>query len=210
MVGASALLVAGAARAEAGLRPADRIELRPPSVAIEELEPVELARIIPIPPLPEQRLSDHLFWHHFADDLRGPIELRLPELGPDGLDLEIRSGRFLFKVGAEMVAGRTSVVFTQRLDCDTRDTYFWVRLQLDVTGTLSVFAESFQAAGSILGVDPTEAIQRYVWDGYQLQLGARFAPSGRLSFEGGPVFYALSARQQPSGVGFRVGLRFEF
>jgi len=220
MIALSLLALAG--RARAGVIGEGRIELRPPTVGVERLEPLERASRIDLPTLPAERVphvirSLESLEHRGAptgrpdaDQVSSPIQLTLPEIGPEGLDLEIRSGSFLFKVGAEVVTGKTSVVMTPRLDCDTRDTYFWVRLQYDLLPTLSVYCESFQAAGSILGADTTDAVQRYVWDGYQVQLGARWQPREWLALEGGPVVYALSARGARGGVGGRVGLEVRF
>lgn len=205
-------LLALTGRARAGVMGDERIELRPPTVTVESLEPSEANSAAGrfLPPLPAERVPTNVFRAYQASDMSGPIRLELPEMGPEGLDLEVRAGRFLFKVGADMVDGRTRVVWSPRLDCDTRETYFWCRLSCDVTDQLSVYCESFQAAGAILGTDTTHATQGYVWDGYQLQLGMRFELNDRVSLEGGPVFYVLSATQKPSSIGGRVGLSVSF
>lgn len=199
-------------RADAAIIGEDRIELRPPTITIERLEPVESsATRLSVPPLPTARVTNNVFGTVAADDLRGPIRFGLPEIGPDGLDLQVRCGRFLFCVGAEIVTGRAPITWTPRLDCDTRETYFWLRLSYDVTESVAVYVESFQSAGAILGgPDPLHATQGYVWDGYQAQLGLRLQVTERVAVEGGPVLYALSATHQPGGLGWRVGLRFDF
>jgi hypothetical protein len=200
-------LAAATGRAEAGVLGEERIELRPPTITVQRLEPPELAPSPWCLPLPIFRFSAHV-WE--ADDLRGPIRLALPEMGPECLDLEIREGRILFKVGAEMYDNRAPVTINCRLDCDSRETYFWVRLQYDATDSLSLFCESFQAAGSILGTDTIHATQSYVWDGFQVQGGLRWTASPRLTLEGGPIVYTFSATRQAGGLGGRVGLRLEF
>jgi hypothetical protein len=187
-----------------------RIELRPPSVAVERLFPNEtswLELALLHAPCDRVPLDFTPSWTD-EEEASGPIRFQLPEMPPESLDLEIRYGRVMFLTGAEMVRGVAT--FTPRLDCDTRETYFWCRLCYDVDDHLTVFCESFQAAGSILGWDTDRAYQRYVWDGFQFELGARWNLSERVFLEGGPVLYALSATQRPASLGARGGITLSF
>ncbi len=206
----SFLLALPGAPASAGILDDHHIELRPPAVSVERLFPNEISSIEHVlerSPLDRIPLDFTPSWKD-EEEASGPIRFQLPEMAPESLDLEIRCGSFLFLTSAEMVRG--AATFTPRLDCDTRETYFWCRLAYDVDEHLTVFCESFQAAGAILGWDTTRSYQPYVWDGYQLQLGARINVSDRIFVEGGPVLYALSATQKPSSLGGRVGLSVSF
>jgi hypothetical protein len=196
-----------APEARAGVRGDERIELRPPTVVVEQLDPseprwTELTARVPEEPFPAT-LDLGL-----AEDLSGPLRFALPEQGPDGLDLEIRYYQVLFTCSAELVKGCGS--FSPRLDCDSRQTYFWCRLCLNVTDNLRVFCESFQAAGSILGWDAQLAYQHYVWDGFQLEPGVHWTLDDHVSFESGPVIYTFSATRKPTSVGTRFGLTVEY
>jgi hypothetical protein len=203
-------LLLNVAPAFAGIIDDRRIELRPPAVAAEQLFPNEtswLEHVLLHAPCDRVPLDFTPSWAD-EDEARGPIRFQLPEMLPECLDLEIRYGPFMFLTGAEMVRGVAT--FSPRLDCDTRETYFWCRLCYDVDEHLTVFVESFQAAGQILGWDTTRAYQRYVWDGYQLELGARVNLSENIYVEGGPVLYTLSATDKPTSLGGRAGVTVSF
>jgi hypothetical protein len=205
----SFIVVVPCTPASAGILDDHRIELRPPMVAIEKLFPNEVSSIEnAYAPLGRIPLDFTPSWKD-EEEASGPLRFELPDQPPVGLDLEIRYERFLFLTSAEMVTG-TTATFSPRLDCDTRETYFWCRLAYDVDEHFTVFVESFQAAGSILGWDKTRAYQAYVWDGFQLELGARLNVDERFFVEGGPVLYTLSATQKPSSLGARAGLGVRF
>ncbi len=202
-------VLALAGRAEAGLFGQDRIELRPPVITVTRTDPLEGVTPRSRHARFEQCSSQVASWAEL-EALRGPVLLCLPECPPEGLDLEIQYGAFLFKVGAELLDPKAPFVFTPRNDCDTREAYFWVRLQYGFTEHLYLFCESFQAAGAILGSDTLHAVQAYVWDGYQVQFGGRIRLVDGVTVEGGPVLYALSATRQRDGLGGRIGLHLSF
>jgi hypothetical protein len=141
-----------------------------------------------------------------AYELRGPIRLVLPEIGPEGLDLRIRYQRFEFCVGADMGDGARPMA--ARIDCSTALCYFWVRANVDLTPDVSVYVESFQGATTIVG--STLPTPRFAWDGFQIQPGAQIRLSHAWTLEGGPVFYTFSETRQRGGIGGRIGFRWEF
>jgi hypothetical protein len=193
------VVLLGAGRAQGAiLLGGDRIELRPPTTEVARLEPEGAFRYA-------SATSGHAF--PFEDE-RSVLDFHLPELGPEGLDLRIDWECFHFSVGAEMNDGDGS--FSPRLECDSRQTYFWIRFSVDLDERVGLFCETFQSAGSILGWNKQWDYQRYVWDGYQIQGGLHVKVRDRVSLEGGPVLFAFSATRKPDTVGGRVGLGVEF
>ncbi|HZV02116.1 MAG TPA: hypothetical protein VFF73_35735 [Planctomycetota bacterium] len=192
------VVLLGAGRAHGAILGGDRIELRPPTVEVARLEPEGVWR----------NSSPSSVRAFPFEDERSVLDFHLPEVGPEGLDLRIDWERLHFSVGAEMNDGDGS--FSPRLECDSRQTYFWVRFSVDLDERLAVFCETFQAAGSILGWNKQWDYQRYVWDGYQIQGGLHLKVRERVSIEGGPVLFAFSATRKPDTLGGRVGLGVEF
>jgi hypothetical protein len=200
LLAAAALALAVTRPAAAAVRPAnERIELHPLTPEVTSLQPTQLfaTRSWEIP----------TYEPEYAPEARGPIELLMPEVGPESLDLKIRFERFEFLAGADMNM-TTRYPIVPRIDCATGECYWWIRASVDATDEWTVFLESFQSSSAILG--SSTIYPSYIWDGVQVQLGLKYHFNDRASLETGPVLYCMSATRRESNVGARLEIMLEF
>jgi hypothetical protein len=195
-----ALLVWGwAARCDASAPPEDnRIELRYYTPSVEVLTPQDFAR-----PTSFEDVSDGIV----GVPEHQPLDLRMPEVGPECLDLTVRFYRLELSVSADL--GASDHPFTPRVDGNANDTYWWMRASFDVTDELTVFLESFQGANSIVSSSKYPP-PKTAWDGFQFEIGLRGHLGEQWTFEAGPVIYAMSASRRPDELGCRLSLTCQF
>ncbi len=135
-------------------------------------------------------------------DLDGPIELVMPEAGPDGFRLEVQLDDVTVYVASDLGGG------LRRLDSLDFETYFVVGAELHLGRGVRIFIEDFQPAGMVLGeVDEEEAPPDRYWDGHQIAAGIRIEPAPGVSFEASPILYALSPTDRPSSFGVVASIR---
>jgi len=165
-----------------------------------ELRPYPEARVLEPPSFDAKRDAWFTLARLASREDRESFHLEIPPPPPDTLEISWRMSRLELSVAADL--GAPSCPITPRLDCTTRDAYFWLRASYDVSDGVRVFLESFQGAGAILG--PPEGLPHWVWDGVQVEPGARVRLSERWTLESGPVLYAHSASHRASGCGTRI------
>lgn len=201
LLAACVLLASTRARAVLAFAPPprERIELRLYAPEVERLRPAPVWESARRPSDPSGERAGG--WH---DDR--PLELRMPEVGPDALDLTVTIRSLTLSVAADLASGER--VFTPRVDGNANDTYFWVRAGYAVTGRATVFFESFQGASAF--VPASFPVPRSAWDGFEVELGVRWRVTRRWTFEGGPVGYVLSATRKPDQLGTRLALECSF
>lgn len=134
-----------------------------------------------------------------------PEQYRLPEQMPEVIFLSVTPTPICtLYVTADLDDG------LPRLDAVDGDTFFTTGVELHVTRELSLFAEDFQPSSMVLGDDPAMPIPLRSWDGHQAAVGARWSPTGRVTFVAQTVFYLLSASRRPSDVGGTVSVSVRF
>lgn len=140
-------------------------------------------------------------------DLDRPLELRLPELPPESLRLQLPVGRYAV---AYVWADLSDDV--PRLDAVDGDTYFTPGVEVPLASTgLRAFVEDFQPASGIIGgTDPDEPPPARSWDGHQVAVGLRWEPVEGVVVEGASVAYVMSATRREPGVGGYVSIAIRY